>query len=254
MANRLFKMTFIGLKTVVISHLSLFCLLIIGVFALPCAAQEGIVPERNISMIDGDLVTPGWKTIWDKARHQVRAEQYSQATFSYSELFKLKSNIEEANWEYCKILLKVGDYKVGSKIVASLLEKNPNKIAYLFIAGRFAAQNKDWGLSVKLFGKVYENDPVGQFSEAALEGLVFALRSMGKRELALPLAERLAARQPENLTLLREMAIDAYRIGENQKTRSILKRLSAVKEVNDKILTQVVKIFDSQNGGSTIMR
>jgi predicted Zn-dependent protease len=238
-------MTFIGLKAVVISHLLLFCLVITGVFVLPCAAREGIVPERNIEVYSSDLVTPNWRAMWEKARNYARMEQYLDAALLYAELFKLKPNIEEANWEYCKILLKIGDYKVSSKVVASLFEKNPSKIDYLYVGGRIAAYNKDWGAAVKFFGKVLEKDPVGQFSEAAIEGLVVGLRGMGKKEIALPLAEHLAVRQPENYSLQQEMAIEAYKIGDITKTHRLLRRLLAGQQVNEEILAQVMKLFDN---------
>ena len=217
-------MTFIRLKAVIISHLILFCLVITAGFDLPCAAREGIVPEKNIEVNSSDLVTPEWRIIWEKARSHARAERYLEAAMFYSELFKQKPNIEEANWEYCKILIKIGDYKVSAKVIASLFEKNSYKIEYLLVGGRIAAHNKEWGSAVKLFGKVLEREPVGQFSEEAIEGLVVGLRSMGKQELALPLAERLAVRQPENYSLQQEIAVDAYKTGDIQKTRHLLEK------------------------------
>ncbi len=244
MANRLADMTFTGLKTVVFSHLMLFCLLITGPLVLPSVAREEIAPERDISVVGGDHGIPEWKYLWDMARGHVRAEKFLQAASVYSEFFKQKPNIEQANWEYCKVLLKTGDFKTAAKIIATLLEKNSHKDEYLLAGGQAAAHNKDWELAARYFGRVFEKDPTGDLSDVALEGLVVSLRSMGKKEFVLPLAERLIARQPENLRLLQEMAWDANFIGQNEKARQFLKKLLERKHVDDNVLFQAINVFD----------
>ncbi|MBU1567615.1 MAG: tetratricopeptide repeat protein, partial [Proteobacteria bacterium] len=244
MANRLADMTFSRLKTVVFSHLLLFCLFFAGVFVLPCTAREGIAPERNISVVQGDQGVPEWKLLWDKARSHVREEKYLQAASVYSEFFKQKNNIEQANWEYCKVLLKTGDYKTAIKIIATLLEKNSHRNEYILAGGQAAAQSKDWEVAARYFGRVLERDPMGELSDVALEGLVVSLRSLWKKELALPLAERLIARQPENLKLIQEMAFDANVIGQNEKARQLFKKLLEGQDVEDSVLFQAIKVFD----------
>ncbi len=237
-------MTFTGLKTIVFSHLLLFCLLTNGVLVLSSAARGGIAPERDVSVVGGDQGFPEWKLLWDTARDNVREEKFLQAASVYSKFFKQKPNIEQANWEYCKVLIKTGDFKTAAKIIAILLEKNTYRDEYLLAGGQIAAQNKDWELAARYFGRVLEKDPTGELSDVALEGLVVSFRSMGKKELALPLAERLSARQPENLKLLQEMALDANLIGQIQKARRLFKRLLEEQEVDDKVLFQAIKVLD----------
>ncbi len=237
-------MTFTRLKTVVFSHLLLFCIIIAGVSVLPSAAREGIAPERNISVVGGDLGVPEWKLLWDRAREHVRAEKYLQAASVYAEFFKQKPNIEQANWEYCKVLLITGDFKTSTKIIASLLEKNPHRNEYLLAGGQAASQAKDWDAAARYYGRVFEKDPTGELSDVAIEGLVASLRSMGRRELALPLAESLIARQPENLKLIQEIALDANYIGQNEKARQLFKKLLERQYVDDRVLFQAAKMFD----------
>lgn len=247
MANCLIDMTFIGLKIVVISHIFVSCLMLMGILSHPSAsyARDLIVPERSIDLVDYELEVPHWKILWDKARNYVKAEQYPQAASVYSELFTVRSSIEEANWEYCKVLLKIGDYKNAKKIIATLLEKNSSSIDYIFAGGQIAVHDKDWQSAAKYFGRVLESDPKGELSGESLEGLTSSLRSMGKIEFSLPLAERLIVRQPENLSVQQEAALDANKIGQNEKTRKLIRRILPVKDVSDSILNQAIKLFDT---------
>jgi predicted Zn-dependent protease len=237
-------MTFTGQKTVVFSRLLLVCLLLIFGVVDPSVAREEIVPERNISMIENDLGVPDWKVLWDRARSHVRFEKYAQAASVFSELYKKKPNIEQANWEYCQVLLKTGDSKIAAKIIASLLEKNPHKIEYLLAGGQAASQSKDFEASARYYGRVLEKAPIGDLSDIALEGLVGSLRNMGKKEAFLSLAEKLLVRQPDNRKLLQEMALDAYSIGQNNKALQLLKRLLEKQNVEDWVLIHAAKVFE----------
>ncbi len=237
-------MSFIGLKTVVMSRLLLFCFIFTGVFVFPSSAREGIVPERDISLIDIDHGAPEWNLLWDKARSLVRAEKYLQAADVYSQFITHKPNIEQANWEYCKVLLKTGDFKTAVKIIETLLQKNSHRIEYFLTGGQAAAQGKDWETAARYYGRALEKDPTGDLSDVALEGLSGSLRSMGKKEFALPLAANLFARQPENLKVLQEMALDANNIGKNDIAQQLFKKLLERQDVDDKVLFQAVKIFD----------
>ncbi|MDK9707904.1 MAG: hypothetical protein OEL83_12720 [Desulforhopalus sp.] len=246
MANILIDMTIAGLKTVVIRRIFVPCLVVMTVFSLLSSSysRELIVPEKSINLIDYEEELPQWKILWDKARNHVRAEQFRQAAAVYSELFTVKSNLEEANWEYCKILLKIGDYKNAKKIVIMLIEKKSNNIEYMYVCGQIAIHEKDWQSAAKYFGRVLEKDPTGALSAEALEGLANSMRSMGKIELSLPLSELLIVRQPESLSLQQEVALDANKLGQNDKTLKLLKRILPLKDVNDNILNQAIKLLD----------
>ncbi|MFH0785833.1 MAG: tetratricopeptide repeat protein [Pseudomonadota bacterium] len=237
-------MTFTGLKAVVISHILLSCLIISVVLVIPSAAREGITPERNISVVGVDWEAPAWKLLWDKARNYIKTEKYPQAASVYAELFKQKPTIEQANWEYCKVLLKIGDFKTAAKITTVLLEKNPQKIEYLLAAGQAEAQGKNWEAAARYYSRVLEKDPNGEHSDTALEGLVDSLRNIGKKEVALPLAESLSTRQPDNFKLLQEIAVDANNLGQNEKSRHYFKKLLERQAVDDRILFQAIKVID----------
>jgi len=231
-------------KPIVISRLLLVCFILTGGVALPSIAREGIVPERNISVVGVEQGVPEWKLHWDKGRTLVGAEKFLQAASVYSELIKNKPNIEQANWEYCKVLLKTGDFKTVAKIISILLQKNSHKIEYLLAGGQAAAQAKDWEMAARYYGRVLEKDPTGDLSVAALEGIVGSLRNMGKKEFALPLAENLLCRQPENFKLLEEIALDAINTGQNEKARQLYKKLLDKQDVDDRVLFQAGKVFD----------
>ncbi|NTW87535.1 MAG: tetratricopeptide repeat protein [Desulfobulbaceae bacterium] len=242
--NRLVDMTFTGQKTVFISRLLLVGLLFMLGGSNPSIAREAIAPERNISMIDTDLGIPDWKILWDNARSHVKSKKYSQAASVYSELYKKKSNIEQANWEYCQVLLKTGDFKNAAKIIASLLERNFHRIDYLLAGGQAATQDKDWEAAVGYYGRVLEKAPSGELSDVALEGLIGGLRNMGKKEFSLPIAEHLLVRQPDSRKLLEETALDAHTIGQNDKARQLLKKLLEKWDVEDWVLLHAAKVFD----------
>lgn len=237
-------MIFTGPKKAESRHLFLVFLFLAGVLAFPCAAQEGIAPERYISVIEGAPGTPEWKILWDRARNLVRSENYPQAAAVYSELYKHKPNIEEANWEYCKVLLRLADYSGVARIIAGLLEKNPNKDEYLLTGGQVAASRQDWEVAARYYGRVLEKDPAGQHSTAALEGLAISLRNQGKKKNAFTLFELLLARQPENLHLLEEMAMDADFLGYHEKARQLLKRLLMGAKVEDRVVLEAARLFE----------
>ncbi len=119
------------LKISIITKYFFFLLLLLVVPVSGCLAWDGIAPDRNISMVQGEPESPEWKVLWDRARHLVGEKDYSLAIKAYSELSKIKPNIEEAKWEYCKVLLKVEDFSTATKIIGSLLDNDPNNTDYL---------------------------------------------------------------------------------------------------------------------------
>ena len=234
-----------GLKTVVISSLLSLVMCLFGVFVIPCQAVEGIAPDRNISVVVSEPAIPEWKALWDKARNHARKQEYTQAVSLYSALFKIKPNIEEANWEYCKVLLKVEDFVTVKKIVSGLLEKYPNRIDYLFVGGQTAAHAKEWVLAAKYYGKVLEMDPGGELADAALQGLAVSLKAQGKNQAAFALTEQLLARKPSQTRLLQEGALAAQKLGYNDKARKLYSRLLAAGKVDDQIIFSAANAFDS---------
>lgn len=232
------------LKTVVICQFLFFFLFLLGLSASDCSADNRIAPDRNISMVQGDPETPEWKVLWDKARYFTRSEDYLHAVESYSELFRVKPNIEEANWEYCKALLKVGDFSTASRIIGILLDENPNNIDYLLAGGAIAAHWGNHETAVSYYGKVLEHNPTGPDSDKALLGLATSLRNQGKKNLSFALLEQLSIRHPENNTIIHYLASDAEELGKGEKARQFYARLMQGRQVDDQIIFNAARVFD----------
>ncbi len=233
------------LKNVIYSHFFFLLLAIVGVSAPRCFAGDGIAPERNISMIRGEPGSPEWKVLWDKARNFVRDENYLLAANTYSELYRLKPNIEEANWEYCKVLLKVADFSTAAKIIGGLIEKDPNNSEYLLAGAAVAMYSKNYVAAVDYYGRVLEKDPGGANSDAALLGLATGLRSQGKKELAFGLFEQYSLRHPENSAVIHTLAVDAHELGKDDKARQLYAQLLENRNVDDQIIFEAAQVFDA---------
>lgn len=242
-----------GLKTVakkcVVVVFCLVCALsllrLAGLFTQSCQAGEGIAPDRTISVVVSEPTTPEWKVIWDKARNLARREAYGQAASLYSTLFQLKPNIEEATWEYCKVLLKIENFTTVNKILPGLLEKTPDRSEYLFAAGQLAVHEKDWTLAARYYGKVLEKDPAGELADAALEGLANSLKAQGRKDSAFTLLEQLIARKPRRMDLLQEGALTAQQLGFTHKARKLYERLLAAEKVDDRVIFLAANAFDT---------
>ncbi|TKB27696.1 hypothetical protein FCL47_06090 [Desulfopila sp. IMCC35006] len=216
----------------------------VGATAPGCFAGDRIAPERNISMIQGELESPQWKILWDKAREFVRDENYLFAVNAYAQLYSLKPNIEEANWEYCKVLLKVDDYSTAGKIVGDLIDKDPNNSQYLLTGGAVALHWKNYATAIDYYGRVLEKDPNGANSDPALLGLATSLRDQGKKELAFTLFEQYSLRHPENHAVIRTLADDAHSLGKDDKARKLYSQLLENPSVGDQVIFQAVQVFD----------
>ena len=195
--------------------------------ATPClsintsSANEIVAPERNISVVEVSPDIPEWKSIWDHARELAKNENFIEAAQEYEKIFTLKKNVEEVQWEYCKVLVRIGRYEQAAKIVTALLESNPHRIDYLLAGGNIALQQAEFQLAGKRFGLAYEKDPAGVYSDEALAGLAASARSLGKKEISLSLNLQLLARQPENVELIHTMALDAVSLSRYDLAKSL---------------------------------
>lgn len=232
------------LKTVITSQFFFFFILLLGLSASGCLAGDGIAPDRNISMVQGEPGAPEWKVLWDRGRKFARDEDYSLAVKTYADLFRIKPNIEEANWEYCKVLLKIEDFSTAAKIIGGLLDKDPNNSDYLLAGGAVATHWKNYATAIRYYGRVFEKDPTGVSSDIALLGLATSLRNQGKKELAFALFEQFNLRHPENSTIIHYLALDAHDLGKGEKARRLYARLLENPDVDDRIIFQAVQVFD----------
>ncbi len=238
-------MTQSRLKTFTTSQFIIFFVLFIGLHYPGISAWGGIAPEKNISLVQGEPGSPEWKIIWDNARKLVRDEDFVGAVKAYADLYGIKPNIEEANWEYCKVLLKIEDFRTAGKIIDGLLDKNPNNSDYLLVGGAVAAYKKNYPAAIRYYGRVFEKNPTGPYSDTALLGLASSLRNQGKKELAFALFEQFLLRHPENSTIMHSLAMDADELGKENKARTLYARLLENPVVGDQVILEALQVFDA---------
>ena len=217
--------------------LSFFCV-------YPCLAGDKIAPDRNISVVLIEPEVPEWKNLWDEARNFVKLNDYVNASKTYGLLFQIKPNIEEASWEYCKVLLELKDPS-AAKIIAGLLEQSPNRNEYLIVGGLLAYHDNDVDTAASLYGKAFENNPYGSESDIALEGFVNSLRKGGKKDVAFPLLEQLYLRKPTDEHLLQMIALDAQYLKKYCKAANLYDRLLQNFTTDDRIIFQAAKVYES---------
>jgi len=207
------------------------------------ASEKEIAPERNISVVLFGPQSPDWKILWDGARNLVREEQYDLAADTYGQLFSIKPNIEEANWEYCKILLQTEDYITASKIISLLLEKNPTKNEYLLVAGQVARRQRKFADAEHFYGLIFEKSPTGKYGDAALEGLAYSLRSHGHKDLAFPLMQQLIIRNPDDNKIFHDFAVDAVFLKRFFIARNLYRELLTYENIDDSFIFEAESLF-----------
>lgn len=232
------------LKTVIICKLCFFALIFPGLLLPSVLLGDTLTPDRNISMVRGEPDSPEWKILWDKARNYSREENYSLAVQAYRDLFAIKSNIEEANWEYCKVLLQVEDYSLAGRIIGGLLERDPSNNEYLLAAGTIAAEGKNYDEAIRYYGRVLEKSPAGPGSDTALLGLANSLRNQEKKQFSFSLLEQYYLRHPEDQQVLEHLALDALELGRAAKAREFFSLLLENSPVEDRIIFQAATAFD----------
>lgn len=232
------------------------CMIFFVLFSIPLVfckdtfASEGVAPSRDISIVSKDVVEPvipDWMNLWEQARALSRSGEFDLAAELYAQLYLAKPSIEEASWEYCKVLMKIGDDITVESVLERLLEQAPNRSDYLLMAGDVAQSRGDYTIATRNFGRVFENDPVGEQADTALKGLVDSLRIQGKKKFALPLLEQLALRKPDDLGILSNVARDAHLLGENNKSHLYYKLLLQDPDVSDRIIFQAAQVSEEVN-------
>lgn len=236
-------------KAMTLVHCLLICCLLMSSLVFPhiCLATDSVAPQRDIAIVKQDATntqSPAWMTLWEDARALSREQSYVIAAKSYGRLYKLKPNIEEANWEYCKVLLEINDFITAASIIEGLLEKAPNRSDYLLAAGHVALHNQKYDVAVKHFGQVFEKNPVGKEADSALQGLVSSLRNQGKRSISFTLLEQLAQRNPDDFQIVHDLARDAQVLGKKRKVTLLYERLLEFPELDDRIVFQAAHVFE----------
>jgi tetratricopeptide (TPR) repeat protein len=208
--------------------------------------QAAIAPERDVVIIDNPEKSenPSWKGLWDEARKSSREGRFVEAATNYKKLLNIKPNIEEAKWEYSKVLIETREWTEASLILESLLETDPTRNDYLLKAGTVALNNKHYQHAVKYFGHVYENVPFDPLATEALKGIISGLQGLGKKQDAFPLMEQLYTRTPTDVHLLQDLAGSAQEFGWMDKARSYYATLVAKFKVGDHILLQAALVHE----------
>ena len=187
---------------------------------------------------------PVWKTKWDEARALVKQKKYRQAADGYSELLSVKSNIEEARWEYLQLLVRLKDWDLASNLMGSLVENNPASLDYRLSGGEISLAREEFERAVKYFGWVFTISPNSPHGLTALQGLIDALQGQGRHEKALPLVEQLYIRRPHDADLLRKLATMAMQQGLMAKAGHYFSILIEQFPVDDRIVFQAANIYD----------
>jgi len=219
------------------------CLLLSGWPVLQSASSAPVVSGRDIVILD-ESANPSWKALWDKAREYVRQKKYSLAATAYAELIQDKPNIEEAKWEYCKVLVELKDWLTASDLLEGLVETDNDRKEYLQLAATVALNNHEYKRAVDYFGRVYAADTGGPQATEALKGLIAGLQGLGRKNMAFPLMEQLYLRTPQDTRLLQNLASTAQELGNLKKAREYYLALVAQANTDDRVLLQASLVFD----------
>jgi len=217
-----------------------FCFILLSVDQ---QALSGTDPERQL-IVNKVEEEPAWKMKWDEVRQLVREQKYVEAAKGYGELLTMKSNIEVARWEYLQLLIRLNEWALGSNLVESLIERNPQSIQYQLSGGRIALARKEFARAAKYFGWAFTKSPNSSHGLTALQGLIDALRGLGRDEKIFPLIEHLRIRKPQDPDLLRELAIMAMQQGRMAKASHYFSTLIDQFPVDDRIIFQTANLYD----------
>jgi len=210
--------------------------------ALPQIAFSQITPAREIVPLDS-LALPQWKIHWDMGREAVRDGKYGAAANYYILLLKEKPQIEEARWEYCKILMQLGRHTEASTLLEGLIEDDPYRLEYLWLAGQAALAAGEYNRAVRYLGQVYSQQPEGEEGVAVLQGLIRALMALGREENAFVLMEQLRLRTPDDDELQLELARTARKLGHDEKAAEYYSMLVADENLDREAVIEAATLF-----------
>ncbi len=227
----------------------LCCFLFIVGIGVSCPGYAATTPNREVVVVDTSekLNKVQWKKLWDEAREFFRQGELVQASKYYKKLLAIKPNIEEAKWEYCKVLVELEDWPQARILLETLLENDPNRIDYLFIAGRVALERANFLQAVKYYGQVYEREPLGELSTPALKGLISGLEGLGKMRNAFLMMEQLYQRDSSDPERIHKLARFSNEFGMTEKARFYYEKLVTQYSVDDETLFQAALLYDSSD-------
>jgi tetratricopeptide (TPR) repeat protein len=224
--------------------LSLFCVVLTPADCRSDLADllripDELVPERDVAL-DSDR-SVAWKKAWDQARYLARTGDYPTAGKKYEELLALKGNVEQARWEYARLLMISGKWEKAATELELLVERNPDRVAYLNSLGLVSRKSGKFSRALDLFGKAYEKDPADL---TALAGLAQGLVEVGRKKEAFPVFEQIFARRPDDLSIRRSLASLAYELGKMETAGKLMVGLAAKKDADLDTLRMTARIFE----------
>ncbi len=198
-----------------------------------------LVPERDVSL---DSERPvAWKKTWDEARFLARTGDFAGAEKKYETFLALKSNIELARWEYGRLLLKIGNWPKAAKTMELLVEKAPERVAYLNGLGLALRNSGQFSRALDLFKKAYEND---SDNLTAMAGLAQGLVEVGRKKEAFPLFEKILAKRPGDRSIHRSLANLAFELGKLETARKLMLPLAKSKDADLDTLLMTARIYE----------
>ncbi|MCA1765662.1 MAG: tetratricopeptide repeat protein [Desulfobulbaceae bacterium] len=200
---------------------------------------DELVPERDVALTVDNSVP--WKKAWDQARYLARTGDYLTAEKKYEELLGLRGNIEQARWEYARLLLITGKWQKAATVLELLVERYPDRVAYLNGLGLASRKLDKLSRAIDLFRKAYEKDSTDL---TALAGLVQGLVEVGRKREAFPLFEEIFSRQPDDLSLRRALANLAYELGKMETAEKLMSPLAEKKEADLDTLQMTARIYE----------
>lgn len=201
-----------------------------------------LVPERDVYLVKDSPVV--WKKTWDEARFLARTGDFGGAEKQYENLLALKGNLELARWEYGLLLLKIGNWSQAAATMELLVEKSPDRVAYLNGLGLALRKSGQFGRALDLFKNAYENDADNL---TALVGLTQGLVEVGRKREAFPLFEKILRQRPGDRSIQRSMANLAFELGKLETARRLMVPLARDKAADLGALLMTARIYEELN-------
>jgi thioredoxin-like negative regulator of GroEL len=214
---------------------------------LLCAPIQiyGAVPESSrIDVVDETAEKPDWKTKWDEARGYVESGEYEEAALLYEEITEQKPHSEELQWEYFNVLLISERFTEAELLIDTLLATHPMHPPYLIHGGTVALNNRNYSKALHYFSTLYEHDPLGEDSVAALHGMINALSGQGLEEITTPLWQQVYLRDDLDKETLLALARLYYRSGSIQGSARYFDELITKYRVSIEVCHEAALAFD----------
>ncbi|MBU0481428.1 MAG: tetratricopeptide repeat protein [Proteobacteria bacterium] len=197
------------------------------------------IPEVELSM--QGVTLPPWKKLWDEGRGLVRAGDFKGGAARYDELLAVKPKLEEARWEFCWLLIRIGDWEQAVKNLELLCESYPEKSIYLNALAIALRGQGHFSRALDLFTRNYSRNS-GDL--VALSGMAQSLVEGGRKKEAYPLIKKIFDLKPNDRGVKIALASLAFEIGKLETARKLLVELAADRTSGLDILLMTARIHE----------